>query len=85
VFLREVRETLQPGRRLAGLARSWKKMSGFRCEAQWVDEEWPFAQNLLRLSLTNAGMPSFLGSQTGGQMSLIRRELCLLFPVAWCD
>jgi L-histidine Nalpha-methyltransferase len=21
--------------------------SGFRCEAQWVDQEWPFAQNLL--------------------------------------
>jgi dimethylhistidine N-methyltransferase len=21
--------------------------SGFRCEAQWVDEEWPFAENLL--------------------------------------
>jgi L-histidine Nalpha-methyltransferase len=21
--------------------------SGFRCEGQWVDEEWPFAQNLL--------------------------------------
>jgi L-histidine Nalpha-methyltransferase len=20
--------------------------TGFRCEAQWVDEEWPFAQNL---------------------------------------
>ena len=21
--------------------------SGFRCEAQWIDEEWPFAENLL--------------------------------------
>jgi uncharacterized SAM-dependent methyltransferase len=21
--------------------------TGFRCDAQWVDEEWPFAQNLL--------------------------------------
>ena len=21
--------------------------AGFRCEAQWVDEEWPFAENLL--------------------------------------
>jgi len=21
--------------------------AGFRCEAQWIDEEWPFAQNLL--------------------------------------
>jgi len=20
---------------------------GFRCEGQWVDEEWPFSQNLL--------------------------------------
>jgi L-histidine Nalpha-methyltransferase len=22
------------------------KCSGFRCEAQWIDEDWPFAQNL---------------------------------------
>lgn len=22
--------------------------SGFRCEAQWIDTEWPFAENLLR-------------------------------------
>jgi uncharacterized SAM-dependent methyltransferase len=22
------------------------KKIGFRCEAQWVDEEWPFAQTL---------------------------------------
>jgi uncharacterized SAM-dependent methyltransferase len=22
-------------------------IAGFRCEAQWVDEEWPFAENLL--------------------------------------
>ena len=21
--------------------------AGFRCEVQWVDEEWPFAENLL--------------------------------------
>ena len=21
--------------------------SGFRCQAQWIDEEWPFAQTLL--------------------------------------
>jgi uncharacterized SAM-dependent methyltransferase len=21
--------------------------TGFRCEAQWVDEQWPFAENLL--------------------------------------
>ena len=21
--------------------------AGFRCDAQWVDEEWPFAENLL--------------------------------------
>ncbi len=21
--------------------------SGFRCEAQWIDEQWPFAENLL--------------------------------------
>jgi uncharacterized SAM-dependent methyltransferase len=27
---------------LVALAES----SGFRCEAQWVDEEWPFAENL---------------------------------------
>ncbi len=23
------------------------KRTGFRCEGQWIDEEWPFAQNLL--------------------------------------
>jgi len=23
------------------------RQSGFRCEAQWIDEEWPFAENLL--------------------------------------
>ena len=23
------------------------KRTGFRCERQWIDEEWPFAQNLL--------------------------------------
>ena len=23
------------------------KQTGFRCEAQWVDHEWPFAENLL--------------------------------------
>lgn len=22
--------------------------TGFRCEAQWIDEQWPFAENLLR-------------------------------------
>jgi L-histidine Nalpha-methyltransferase len=21
--------------------------TGFRCDAQWIDAEWPFAQNLL--------------------------------------
>jgi uncharacterized SAM-dependent methyltransferase len=21
--------------------------AGFRCEAQWIDEQWPFAENLL--------------------------------------
>jgi uncharacterized SAM-dependent methyltransferase len=21
--------------------------TGFRCDAQWIDEEWPFAENLL--------------------------------------
>jgi len=21
--------------------------AGFRCEAQWIDEEWPFAESLL--------------------------------------
>jgi L-histidine N-alpha-methyltransferase len=21
--------------------------TGFRCEGQWIDKEWPFAQNLL--------------------------------------
>jgi L-histidine N-alpha-methyltransferase len=23
------------------------RQSGFRCEAQWIDEQWPFAENLL--------------------------------------
>ncbi len=23
------------------------RTAGFRCEAQWIDEEWPFAENLL--------------------------------------
>src|SRR5580698_4138004 len=23
------------------------RQAGFRCEAQWIDEEWPFAENLL--------------------------------------
>jgi uncharacterized SAM-dependent methyltransferase len=22
-------------------------IAGFRCEAQWIDEKWPFAENLL--------------------------------------
>src|SRR5439155_834668 len=28
--------------------RSMSERSGFSCEAQWIDEEWPFAQSLLR-------------------------------------
>jgi L-histidine Nalpha-methyltransferase len=23
------------------------EQTGFRCEGQWIDQEWPFAQNLL--------------------------------------
>jgi len=23
------------------------KRTGYRCEGQWIDEDWPFAQNLL--------------------------------------
>ena len=23
------------------------EQAGFRCEAQWIDSEWPFAENLL--------------------------------------
>jgi L-histidine Nalpha-methyltransferase len=30
-----------------GEAAEMAKRTGFRCEGQWVDEEWPFAQNLL--------------------------------------
>ena len=26
---------------------SMAERSGFRCEAQWVDSEWPFAESLL--------------------------------------
>lgn len=30
-----------------GEAAEMAARTGFRCEGQWVDEEWPFAQNLL--------------------------------------
>ena len=30
--------------------RSMSERSGFSCEAQWIDEEWPFAQSLLRIT-----------------------------------
>lgn len=30
-----------------GEAAEMGERTGFRCESQWVDEEWPFAQNLL--------------------------------------
>jgi L-histidine Nalpha-methyltransferase len=30
-----------------GEAADMAERTGFRCEGQWVDEEWPFAQNLL--------------------------------------
>ncbi len=30
-----------------GEAAEMGERTGFRCEGQWVDEEWPFAQNLL--------------------------------------
>ena len=30
-----------------GEAAKMGKRTGFRCEGEWVDEEWPFAQNLL--------------------------------------
>jgi uncharacterized SAM-dependent methyltransferase len=23
------------------------RQAGFRCEVQWIDEQWPFAENLL--------------------------------------
>jgi dimethylhistidine N-methyltransferase len=26
---------------------SMARIAGFRCEAQWIDEQWPFAENLL--------------------------------------
>ena len=26
---------------------SMARTAGFRCEAQWIDEQWPFAENLL--------------------------------------
>lgn len=31
----------------SGEAAEMGERTGFRCEGQWVDEEWPFAQNLL--------------------------------------
>jgi len=30
-----------------GEAAEMAERTGFRCEGQWVDDEWPFAQNLL--------------------------------------
>jgi len=30
-----------------GEIRETARRAGFRCEVQWVDEEWPFAENLL--------------------------------------
>ena len=30
------------------------KRTGFRCEGQWIDEEWPFAQNSADLRLADA-------------------------------
>jgi L-histidine N-alpha-methyltransferase len=29
--------------------RSMSERAGFSCEAQWIDQEWPFAQSLLRV------------------------------------
>jgi len=31
----------------AGEVRETALQTGFRCDAQWVDEQWPFAENLL--------------------------------------
>jgi L-histidine N-alpha-methyltransferase len=31
-----------------GQIRSMSERAGFACDVQWVDEEWPFAQSLLR-------------------------------------
>ncbi len=31
----------------AGKRAAMAERTGFRCEGQWIDEEWPFAQNLL--------------------------------------
>lgn len=31
----------------AGEVLAMAKRTGFRCEEQWIDEQWPFAQNLL--------------------------------------
>jgi L-histidine N-alpha-methyltransferase len=28
-------------------AFSMAQSAGFRCQAQWIDEQWPFAENLL--------------------------------------
>jgi L-histidine N-alpha-methyltransferase len=27
--------------------RQMSRTAGFRCEVQWVDDQWPFAENLL--------------------------------------
>jgi len=31
----------------AGEIPGMASRTGFRCDGQWIDEEWPFAQNLL--------------------------------------
>src|SRR5262249_48759753 len=33
---------------LPGQVRSIAEQAGFRCECQWIDSEWPFAQTVLR-------------------------------------
>jgi L-histidine Nalpha-methyltransferase len=35
---------------LAEQVRSMSQRAGFKCEAQWLDSEWPFAQSLLGIS-----------------------------------
>jgi hypothetical protein len=39
-------ETLKLNRYSLGELHTLAKNSGFRMEAQWMDREWPFAENL---------------------------------------
>ena len=42
--------------------------TGFRCGAQWVDQEWPYAQSLLFVRPARGQGPSLFGLPTGNRL-----------------